>query len=101
MRGSASGAIADHWPVLALEALAVAGLALVVAWIVDPFWNAFARHLLPRRASADERRLYHCARVASGSDEASICLLKMMLTAPSGPITEISASGHATITSGS
>src|SRR5205823_10373508 len=40
------------------------------------------------------------ARVASGSSDASTCLLKMMLTAPSGPMTEISANGHATIASG-
>src|SRR5216683_621335 len=39
-------------------------------------------------------------RVSSGLSEASICLLKMMFTAPSGPMTEISANGHATSTSG-
>src|SRR5206468_9781802 len=30
----------------------------------------------------------YCARVSSGLAEDSICLLKMMLTAPSGPMTE-------------
>src|SRR5205823_3157497 len=43
----------------------------------------------------------NCARVASGLSEASTCLLKMMLTAPSGPMTEISANGQATMVSGS
>jgi hypothetical protein len=44
----------EQWPIFALEALAATGLALIVAWIVDPFWTAFTRHLLPRRASAQE-----------------------------------------------
>ena len=39
-------------------------------------------------------------RAAAGSSAASSCLLKMMLTAPSGPITEISARGQATSRSG-
>src|SRR5258708_6699049 len=42
-----------------------------------------------------------CARLASGLSDASTCLLKIMFTAPSGPITEISAKGQATIVSGS
>jgi hypothetical protein len=37
----------------------------------------------------------------SPSGIASICLRKMMLTAPSGPMTEISAVGHPTMRSGS
>ncbi len=41
------------------------------------------------------------SRVASGSSEASIAERPMMLTAPSAPITEISAPGQATIRSGS
>src|SRR5207245_1487108 len=54
------------------------------------------------------RSVLSCARIASNIrervsswlSEASICLLKMMFTAPSGPMTEISANGHATSTSG-
>ena len=38
--------------------------------------------------------------VSSGFDEPSICFRNAMLTAPSGPITEISAFGHATMRSG-
>jgi hypothetical protein len=52
---SAGEMTAEHWPTIALQALAVTGLALVVAWIVDPFWSAIARHLLPCRfTSVDE-----------------------------------------------
>jgi hypothetical protein len=35
------------------------------------------------------------ARAATGSSAFSICFLNTMLTAPSGPITAISAVGHA------
>ena len=43
----------------------------------------------------------NAALAAAGSSAAAICLVKMMSTAPSGPITEISAVGHATSVSGS
>ena len=43
----------------------------------------------------------YSARAADGSSDAAICLVKMMSTAPSGPMTEISAVGHATNVSGS
>ena len=41
------------------------------------------------------------ARSASGLAAAAISLRKMILVPPSGPMTEISAVGHATIRSGS
>lgn len=40
---------AEILPVLALKALFATGLALVVAWIVEPFWNFLSKHLLPQR----------------------------------------------------
>lgn len=44
----------EELPMIALQGVGVTGLALIVAWIVDPFWNAFTRHLLPRRAPPAE-----------------------------------------------
>jgi hypothetical protein len=47
---AAGGYSSEMLPGLALKGLLAAGLALVVAWIVEPFWTFFRNHLLPQRA---------------------------------------------------
>jgi hypothetical protein len=62
---------------------------------IMPFSAAMYTSMILRKSSISS------ARFASGSSAASTSLRKMISTAPSAPITEISALGQATIRSGS
>jgi hypothetical protein len=47
-------ASAEHLSVAALHGLAAASFALVVAWIVDPFWTPLARQIFPAKPLDDK-----------------------------------------------
>lgn len=43
----------EHLPQIAVHSLIAAGFALIVAWILDPFWCALSRYLFPVRPQAE------------------------------------------------
>ncbi len=51
---SGNEASAEHFSIAALHGLAAAALALVVAWIIDPFWTPLVRQLLPAKPGKDK-----------------------------------------------
>jgi hypothetical protein len=48
---AAGGYSSEMLPGMALKGLFASGLALVIAWIVEPFWNFFSSRFLPQRST--------------------------------------------------